>query len=1111
MTTSSRVRYQWNCPSCGKGESSPVWRILDERERPDVIQQQQIGLAHVICSACGTPEWIQAPLLLIRPSSTLPVLLAGSLVDLQEENLEWGQLWHDFVLSSTTSTPSFGQAIPLPRFLLPLVLRRDSEADIRNIESVLREMASTNSEQAEWYAQFLVGVSNSAIERDTAVVLHDLWGVHPDDLVAYLNTHPLATSDLAVTIARRELAAGPPEGDSDEPLQARLVLFDSLNRGASIEECVAEYRRRFGAFGLTVINDVNEIMTRLNGDMSDAALPAARRLLLMAVSMADPELERQAASALAARLLQNHPGDGPMVEEAIRLLERVDDLSTTHDSEWVRTRGHLGAAYTQRTSGDPGQNWQKAIDVLEEATSVADRGEDARTWAMIHTNFGLALASRPGGSSPDELSRAITHLLLSLEEKNEMREPLDWCYTQINLGLTFTRRGQVGDSERARALYEAALPYLNPLENGDLWGTVQCNLANNLFYRDDPDLDRAEQIVEHVTSQFGRSHGVQRGRAFSLWADIADKRAGSKTRIGADYRQSALALLDLRSVPDEYLTIGGSLVDYLQSAKHWTEAGEVYSRLIQAFDVLYDVQFTAEGRARVIAAHPRLHRWAAYVFARIGLPQRAIEVAEQGRARQLSITVSRASIDLRRLQSLDTSMAEQYDDAIRSYRNMLQPVNPTGQQISEPGIESAILAEESIQRIIGQIRLIPEFENFLMPMSVEQICDVGLGSPIIYLVAAPYGCYVLTAKRDTDGSIYVDSESVEGITSTSIAGIVLGDLETGEVGLLGAQTNGMPEDALEGALTRAFCHLSPIASVIAEQGRDSDTVILVPTGLLGLVPLHALPLTSSKDAVLDEVVEVHLAPSAAVYSASCHRSARQVQQNLVAIADTDPAHPLPGSLAEVIEIATLFPSGGASIRTGAAASLEWVLDNAAKASHLHLACHGASDISDPDGGRIVLGGGSRLSTRELANRQRLNARVTVASACQTGIYATGASPDEFVGLASGLLQAGAACAIVSLWPVLDETTPLLMSRFYEYLNLSLPAAEQRPVTALRAARLWLRTLTSAELQLYISARPALAHTLRAAGLPVNRGSDATKSNRPFASPECWAPFIAYGF
>ena len=123
----------------------------------------------------------------------------------------------------------------------------------------------------------------------------------------------------------------------------------------------------------------------------------------------------------------------------------------------------------------------------------------------------------------------------------------------------------------------------------------------------------------------------------------------------------------------------------------------------------------------------------------------------------------------------------------------------------------------------------------------------------------------------------------------------------------------------------------------------------------------------------------------------------------------------------------------------------------------------------------------------------------------------GASPDEFVGLASGLLQAGAACAIVSLWPVLDETTSLLMSRFYEYLNLSLPAAEQRPVTALRAARLWLRTLTSAELQLYISARPALAQTLRAAGLPVNRGSDATKSNRPFASPECWAPFIAYGF
>ena len=61
-------------------------------------------------------------------------------------------------------------------------------------------------------------------------------------------------------------------------------------------------------------------------------------------------------------------------------------------------------------------------------------------------------------------------------------------------------------------------------------------------------------------------------------------------------------------------------------------------------------------------------------------------------------------------------------------------------------------------------------------------------------------------------------------------------------------------------------------------------------------------------------------------------------------------------------------------------------------------------------------------------------------------------PDEYIGLAGGLLQAGAACAVVSLWPVDDEATALLMTRFYELLDANSvgPPQTQKPQTALHA-------------------------------------------------------------
>jgi CHAT domain-containing protein len=278
---------------------------------------------------------------------------------------------------------------------------------------------------------------------------------------------------------------------------------------------------------------------------------------------------------------------------------------------------------------------------------------------------------------------------------------------------------------------------------------------------------------------------------------------------------------------------------------------------------------------------------------------------------------------------------------------------------------------------------------------------------------------------------------------------------------------------------------------------------------VGLIPLLSLPITTN-GTTLDDVAEVHLAPSLAVYAASRRRAARPIPRVLVGIADTNPGDPLPGSRGELGAIAARPGWLSVKVAVGARATLDWLASHAPNASHLHLACHGSNDLADPDGSNLVLGGGDRLTVPALVQRIPLQARVAVASACQSAHFEASLVPDEQIGLATGLLQAGAACAVVSLWPVSDEATALLMTRFYELLDAENERQphEQAPQTALRQARLWLRALTDAARAAYLNEHPILSDALRARGLPA--AITRSGSNGPYDTVQDWGAFVAYG-
>jgi CHAT domain-containing protein len=59
-----------------------------------------------------------------------------------------------------------------------------------------------------------------------------------------------------------------------------------------------------------------------------------------------------------------------------------------------------------------------------------------------------------------------------------------------------------------------------------------------------------------------------------------------------------------------------------------------------------------------------------------------------------------------------------------------------------------------------------------------------------------------------------------------------------------------------------------------------------------------------------------------------------------------------------------------------------------------------------------------------------NPGLVTLSACESGLGKV-SSGDEIWGFTRSFLSAGARALLVSLWPVADESTELLMTRFYQ--------------------------------------------------------------------------------
>lgn len=233
-------------------------------------------------------------------------------------------------------------------------------------------------------------------------------------------------------------------------------------------------------------------------------------------------------------------------------------------------------------------------------------------------------------------------------------------------------------------------------------------------------------------------------------------------------------------------------------------------------------------------------------------------------------------------------------------------------------------------------------------------------------------------------------------------------------------------------------------------------IVLVSSGVLGVVPWHAARIGDGRRAVSELVFSY--ASSARQLCALAGR--RRRPPNLSPVVVADPTGTLRAAPIEAAYVRTRYrrcaylgvrPDGGPTDGRG---DPDEVLDallgyGVDSATMVHFACHAVSGPT-PSTSYLKLADGAWLTVARIMalSAERPAGGLVVLAACQTSL--TQAAHDEGLTLANAFIAAGATGVTGALWAIPDLASSVLMCRYHH--ELSQPGA--RPVDALRATQLW---------------------------------------------------------
>jgi CHAT domain-containing protein len=535
----------------------------------------------------------------------------------------------------------------------------------------------------------------------------------------------------------------------------------------------------------------------------------------------------------------------------------------------------------------------------------------------------------------------------------------------------------------------------------------------------------------------------------------------------------------------------------LKSAKNWLQWAferQSWQEVIQAYSYAYksgtrliQTQLLRQHQESWLKDIQGLAAHAAYAYAKTEQFELAAVTLERGLAQLLSETLARERADLEDLKSQRQDLYQAYKDAIAAWQQAQVLAYKKQLQAARQKLDASIAA----------IREIEGYEDFLAAPEFKDIAIAAKNTTLVYLLTTEEGGLALIVSGNKIKPVWLP-EFTDNLLAKKLDAYLknyynwLNKKEDQWFNFLEEIT--------------AWLWSSIMEPVIQALPKDANCT-LIPTGSLGLLPLHAAwkadnTKPTGKYYALDALT-IAYAPNARSLYAAQQIAAQISPDNLLVIQEPLPvsANRLPNTKPEVKTVISHFPEH--KVLKEQKATRTAIIGALPNYNVLHFSGHGFADLDNPAQSGLVMANDEALTLEDLLKLRLKGIRLVTLSACETGLSGT-TLPDEVVNLPTGLLQAGVAGVAASLWTVADLSTMMLISYFYDLWRIE----KLEPIQALRQAQIWMRDTKDAEKLKYFKDIRAGKQTVRMAKATAthlqNQLSNSDK--RTYQHPYHWAAF-----
>jgi tetratricopeptide (TPR) repeat protein len=767
------------------------------------------------------------------------------------------------------------------------------------------------------------------------------------------------------------------------------------------------------------------------GDPTDLHESVRRLRQAVSLPVEKPEDHTARLVSLSAALLREFQttGNRDLLTEAVEGNRQALTATPAGDHERPGRLNNLAAALRERTLYfNDLDALREAIELLRESVALAP---DPQKRAVLMGTLGVALQDlyahmREPDAADEAVACAREAVRLGAADRDDQRLALANAHTQKYLA-----HGDSADLAEALRLLRDLLEQLpagSPVRNlclaalgrawqlefertGDLEALDRAITALGRAMRADPVTDVQRAGYRHwfaelllVQHDRVRAIGPLRSAADAFAAAATDSADGPLARVLAASQWSAAAVrLDDWPRALEAARVAMSLLP------------EVASRRLARTDREHGITGLT-GLAADVAA-------CALQADDAGL---AVRWLEQGRGVLLGQTLdTRSDVgELRRRHPGAAAQLAKLDEALATL------------DIAAAGSDQRHAMARQREVLLGEIRTLPGFAEFLLPPTLAQVHEWTSPGPVVLVNVSRYRCDALVLTGGT-------------LVAIPLPGLTFADAARNAdrfADALDASTEPGREHEGGQVITDILTWLDDTVTgpVLTRLACDGARVWWSPGGPLASLPLHAAGRPGNR--VLDRVISSYTPTVRALGHArsAAARPIRSTGMMTVAVSEPDTAPPLPYAYKETATIGDLW---SATALTGADATPDRVLDALGRHGYAHFACHGVHEPADPSASRLLLHD-RPLTVLEVSRTHLPEARLAVLSACHTARGAPELA-DEALHLAGAFQLAGYPSVVATLWQVNDRMATRIALAFHTALAATgMPPAPDRTATVL---------------------------------------------------------------